>query len=989
MDNKKLHYLFAGASFLISFLVYLATMQPTIPFWDCGEFAAAAWGLQVGHPPGSPLWSLIGRVAMMLPTSADLVARYNLVSVVCSALTVMILYLTVVRLIKMWRGEPKNMAGVVAVFGGAFVAAMSFTFTDSFWFNALESEVYAFGSLFIALIPWIMLVWYDHADEEHSEKYILLVSYIIGLSMTVHQLALLTIFPVFMLVYYRRRKEFTYSSFAGMMAASIIAFFIAYKVVLSKLVEWMATTPIISIGLIVGCIAGIIYSQREKKALLNLSLWSAMLMFLGFTTYTLIMVRAAQEPPMNQWHADNFKSVTKFINREQYGDRGQFPRRQALEPGDEQKGMFKNYSSDMDFFIKYQTNHMYNRYLLWNFVGRVSQKQDTGVDWSKTWGIPFLIGLFGMYWHFRRDPKRALSMFVMFLMLGWLTAWYQNQQEPQPRERDYFYVGAFYVYAMWVGIGATGLIELLARKKKKNAEGETDTADEDTSDGNLNTGLAFGLFAGAMLLAPINQCIGLAGLASGKSFKESSKWAEYDRSNNYIPFEYAYNVLQSCEENAILFTAGDNDTFPLWCMQDVYGVRRDIRIVNLSLGNMSWYIKQLLSDVWGVGKKLTLPGFSLEQLNAPDDSQEGVHGYQGEPANVSVDISAQTMQTFSNNPQSQATQMRWVYTGQYNLGQGKYYFTVADQLVKSVIEGNINNRPIYFAGVVPENYYTGLRDYVVSEGLAKRVAPIMFGRRGSRLEETINEPVVASMFMNFVTEPSKTPKRGLLLNTFMDPSANWSNEDRTNEPSFFSYQNSYANLAAQYLANEEYDKAKKVLDVLKQRIPPERVRYNGMIATLLSQQLRKVGDTVSARSFARSALKDYEEEIVLLMEKNIYDEGSLGQYLFGSETYILLGEPETAAAILSKVLPNLPNKGESAQFELRLMQAQAMILEKKGDKKGAYAKYEELFAKYGNAMGATPGYQEDFQALVMKRYELMDALGIQQVDTMPTPPNAQ
>jgi tetratricopeptide (TPR) repeat protein len=589
-----------------------------------------------------------------------------------------------------------------------------------------------------------------------------------------------------------------------------------------------------------------------------------------------------------------------------------------------------------------------------------------------------------MYWHFRRDPKRALSMLVMFAMLGWLTAWYQNQQEPQPRERDYFYVGAFYVYAMWVGIGATGLIELLARKKKKKAEDDV-ASDEDMSDGNLNAGLAFGVLAGALLLAPINQCVGLAGLASGKSFKQSSKWAEYDRSNNYIPFEYAYNVLQSCDKDAILFTAGDNDTFPLWCIQDVYGIRRDIRIVNLSLGNMSWYIKQLLADVWGVGKKITLPGFSLDQLNAPDDSQEGVHGYQGEPSNASIDVSAATMRALTNNPQAAATQMRWIYTGQYNLGQGKYYFTVSDQLVKSVIEGNINSRPIYFAGVVPENYFTGLRDYVVSEGLTKRVTPLMFGRRGSRLEETINEPVVASMLMNFASEPSMTPKRGMLMNTFMNPNASWSNEDRTNDPSFFSYQNSYANLAAHYIANEEYDKAKKVLDVLKQRIPPQRVRYNGMIASLLSQQLRKIGDTASSRLFARAALKDYEDEVILLMEKNTFDEGNLGQYLFGAETYISLGEPETAAAILQKVMPNLPNKGEAAQFELRLMQAQAMMLEKKGDKKAAYAKYEELFNKYGNAMGATPAYQEDFQALVMKRYELMDALGIQQVDTMPTP----
>jgi tetratricopeptide (TPR) repeat protein len=978
MNIKRIHYIFAGASFLISLLVYLATMQPSIPFWDCGEFAASAWALQIGHPPGAALWTLLGRFAMMLPTYSDPVARYNLFSVLSSSLTIMILYLTVARLIRIWRGEPKSVADVITHYGGAFVAAMCYTFTDSFWFNALECEVYAFGSLFVAMIPWLILVWYDHAEEEHSEKYILLISYVIGLSMTVHQLALLTIFPVFMLIYYRRRKNVTITSWLGMVVASVIAFLIAYKIVLSKLVEWLATTPAVTVLLLAACVAGIYYSQKKRKALLNLSLWSAMLMFLGYSCYALLMVRAAQEPPMNQWHVSNFSQISKFINREQYGDRGQFPRRQGNgEPGDENGPIFTNYSSDWDFFLRYQTNHMYDRYLMWNFVGRVSQKQDTGTDWSKTWGIPFFLGLFGMYWHFRRDPKRALSMFAMFAMMGWATAWYQNQQEPQPRERDYFYVGAFYVYAMWVGIGATGLIEIMRRKKKKEGEedGEGDAFPIVTGEGNV--ALAGGLLLGALILVPLNQAVGLAGMATGKTFQESSKWAEYNRAHNNIPLEYAYNVLQSCDKDAILFTAGDNDTFPLWCAQDVYGVRRDVRIVNLSLGNMSWYIKQLTKDVWGIGKKVDLPGFTSAILDAPDDTQEGVHPFRNEAMDAAVDVTAETMRKFTGVPNAVAATINWKYTGQYQLDKGSYYFAVSDQIVRSIVEGNINKRPIYFANVVPNNYLVGLSRYLVSEGLTKRLTPLVQSARSSSIIDPINEQVLSEMIMNFVPAPVKEPKRALLLNTFIDPASHWSSDDRTNDPSFFSYQKAYLSLANFYVTNELNDKAKAVLDTFCRRFPLDRFRIHGTIAQLIGKLYRKIGDEKSAVTLMKAARKDFEARIAETKRTGGDISDDIGPYLLGVETMIESGDPQAAIDVLKELLPRLSER-ERPMFDLRYLQAQGMLLEQKGDKKGALAKYDELFTKYGSAMAQTPDFQDVLQWLIQKRYQLMDTLGVNQ-----------
>ncbi len=976
MNNKRVHYLFAGLSFFVALIVYLLTMQPSIPFWDCGEFAAAAWGLQVPHPPGSPLWTLIGRVGMMMPTFEDPVARYTLLSVLSSAVVILLVYLTVVRLVRLWRGEPKSMADILTHYGGAFVGALSFTFTDSFWFNALESEVYAFGSLFIAIIPWLMLVWYDHADEEHSEKYILLVSYIIGLSMGVHQLALLTIFPVFMLIYYRRRQQVTTSSWLGMAAASVVAFIIAYKVVLSKLVEWMASpgSQILSIAIIGGCIAGIWYSQKNKKPILNLSLWAAMLLFLGYSTYALIMVRAEQNPPMNQWQASTFENITKFINREQYGTRAMWPRQHGDESG-RSGPTFTNYSGNWDFLWSYQIQHMYNRYLAWNFVGRDSQRQDTGADWSKTWGIPLLIGMFGMYWHFKRDPKRALAFLAAFILLGWMTALYQNQQDPQPRERDYFYTGAFYVFALWVGIGATGMIELLRGRKKRDEGDDFANASEGSSSG---LGMVAGAFALLILAVPLNQALGLAGMATGKSFDESSKWAMYSRANNYIPFEYAYNTLQSCEKDAVLFTAGDNDTFPLWCIQDVYGIRRDVRIVNLSLGNMGWYIKQLKNDVWGEGKKVELPGFTDAMLADPDFEGKTYRLGKAEPA--SVNITAETMKGFTEGQVDMATVLNWTYRGQIQRDETQYIFTVSDQLIKSILEGNINKRPIYFASVVPEQYMIGLHNNIVSEGLAKRVTPLSQQNNPGRIDDPINVKACEQMLMHFVSTPSKTPQRGLYLRTFTDPDARWNNDDRTNDPNFISYQFAYLRLASFYHANEVRDLAKAALDTMQTRIPPSRVKYLGIAAQSIARLYKSLGDDKGFRTFIAIASKDYDVRIEEARKNRQLDNEAISAYLFSAEAKIATGDPEGAITLMNEIMPSLGER-ERLPFDIRMMQAQAAIAEKKGDKRKALDIINELLTKYGQAIASHPDFSHDFQMLVTKRMDFMAEFGVQ--DTLP------
>lgn len=961
MEFKRVHYLFAGLSFFAALFTYMYTMQPSTPFWDCGEFASAAFALQVPHPPGSPLWTIVGRFAMMLPTYTDLVARYNFFSVLSSAVTIMILYLTVVRLIKLWRGEPKTMADALTTFGGGLIAALCYTFTDSFWFNALESEVYAFGSLFVALIPWIMLVWYDHAEEEHSEKYLLLTAYVIGLSMGVHQLALLTIFPCFMLIYYRRRNTVTITSWLGMVAASVLAFFLSYKLVLSYVVEWLGKGGGVAgatVLLFLGAFYAIYWSHKNKKATLNLSLWASVLIFLGYSTYYMIIVRAAQEPPMNQHHADNFKTLTEFINREQYGYRPPFPRQVGDESGQEGP-TFKNYTGNWDFFWRYQTDHMYNRYLAWNFIGRTSQDQDSGTDWSKTWGLPFILGLFGLFWHFRRDPKRALTILAAFIFFGWLTAWYQNQQDPQPRERDYFYVGAFYFYAMWVGIGATGILEWLRARKLKDPNADPEKKEPlpiPMGDGNI--ALLGGAIAALVILVPLNQAAGLAGMVSGKSFAESSKWHEYSRAHNNIPFEYAYNALQSCEPNAILFTAGDNDTFPLWCAQDVYGIRRDVRIVNLSLANMSWYIQQLKKDVWeGAGKKVDLPGFSDQLLRGEDESETGVRGYVDQPKNVTVPVTAETMKKFSGDPNAGAGSMVWKYRGEFQRQDG-FVYTVADQIVRSIVEGNINVRPIYFASAVPGNYQIGINPYLVWEGMAQRITPIA---RASRSIPPVNEKAFYESCFNIVKTPVKEYHRGFLINTFRDPEARWSNADRTNDAPFYSYQHAYELLAAYYLSTGKPDQAIKALNILDEYVPPERVAYVGNTAAEISQLYRKAGDTKKADKFAHFALGKLEKEYQNTLTGTLSQREIMTQLTY-AETLIGVGEMDKALQVISKMRETVTDQSFRGNIELRYMQISAMAAEKKGDKKKAAELFDKLFATFGQSLTGSE-YEEEFNRL--------------------------
>jgi hypothetical protein len=968
VDSRKVHYGFAFASFGIAFFTYVSTMQPTIPFWDCGEFAAAAWALQVPHPPGAPLWSIIGRLGMLIPTFADPVARYNLLSVISSAFSIMLLYLTIVRLIKLWRGMPKTTADMLIHYGGAFVGALAYCFTDSFWFNALECEVYAFGSLFISLVPWLILVWYDHADEPHSEKYLMLIAYVIGLSLGVHQLALLTLFPVWMLVYYKRWKKTTISGWFIMVLTSLVAFAFIFLLVLTKLVDWAGHGKgAISAVVLIAMIGSLIYSQIKKVAWLNLAMWGAILILFGYGTYAFVMVRAAQEPPMDQQHPSTFASIYGYIARDQYGDWKMLPRRLEDQNYDHSHdATFNNYSSDWDFFWRYQTNFMFHRYLGWNFIGRDGDDQGAGVDFSKTWAIPLILGVFGMFWHFRRDPKRALTLLGTFIIMGYLVDWYQNQQDPQPRERDYFYVGACYVLAMWIGIGAVGIFEFLRHQfGKKDAPDQEILGDNNDKlpivKGEGPNGLLAGAFVVLLVLVPLNLCVGVAGLATGHSFAKSSKWSEYSRYHNYVPWDYAYNILQSCEKDAILFTYGDNDTFPLWCLQDVYGIRRDIRIVQLSLANLPYYMKLLKhSQPWGA-KTLNLPTFSDEVLNLPDqEAEEGLYRL-AKDEDVTIDVPQDAARWIMGDSSATAATMHWKATP---------HGIPAEELIIDIVKNHIKDRPIYFSSTVSDQSFVGLGPFLVHEGLASRVTPYEHQTDNSGFGGAVNEPRIVKTAFTIPLTPQHDADRGMILRSYNDPSAHRSAMD---DQYSMTYRVMYLQLANYFLSVGNLAGANRALDTLESRVPPSLVHLEYPYASIIQEAYERAGNEKKSKEYAKMTADRIRE---VMQDPNWRDNDRYAHSMRVDYTFadmlLKAGEYDSARAqflILKAAAP----QNQAIYYELKAAEVDARKLEAEGKKQEAYQKYNDVLSQFVQA-GGNPSH--DMPDVIARRDALAKVLGV-------------
>lgn len=666
MTNFKKFNLIGGwVVFAIAAFTYIATMEPTASLWDCGEFIATSYKLQVGHPPGAPLYMMIGKVFSLLAFGdlTKVAMMMNLVSALSSAFTILFLFWSISYIAKkiiLRNSETQELSigQIYAVIGSAAVGALAYTFSDSFWFSAVESEVYAMSSLFTAVVFWAILKWDEHADEPHADRWIILIAYLMGLSIGVHLLNLLVI-PAIALVYYYRKEKASIGGTLGVLAGSfIVLLFVMYGVIqglvsVASFFEKMFVNSFslpfntgllfFLVILIAGVVSLLYWTKKNAKPVIHTSLLAFLVIIIGYSSFAMIMVRSSANPPIDENDPENTFALKSYLNREQYGDRplvrGQYYDADAVDKIDlytyvrsgdkyikvkktnpkylydsERQTIFpRMYSSSADhiqayktwgnvkaqpnfannivFFMKYQVGFMYMRYFAWNFIGRQNDIQGHGSPLKGNWlsGIsavdkafiapnkdipdkwkeresrntyfflPFILGILGIIYHASREKDSFWVTMVLFIMTGLAIVVYLNQTPYQPRERDYAYVGSFYAFAIWIGLSVLALFEYIQFIKDKKIKA---------------IAVSF-----VLLLVPTLMAF--------------QNWDDHDRSGRYHTIAFASNYLNSCASNGILFTFGDNDTFPLWYAQEVEDERTDVRNVNLSLFSTDWYTNQM------------------------------------------------------------------------------------------------------------------------------------------------------------------------------------------------------------------------------------------------------------------------------------------------------------------------------------------------------------------------------------------------------------
>ncbi|MFC1557463.1 protein O-mannosyl-transferase family, partial [candidate division KSB1 bacterium] len=671
--NNRHNYFVAGSTFAVSFIVYLITLAPTVSLWDCGEFIASSVSLGVPHPPGAPFYLLVGRFFSMLPFSVDIAYRVNMLSALTSALSVMFLYLIIVQLIKVFYGPVDTFEKKLVVFSGGVIGALTFAFTETFWFNATEAEVYAVSMLLTAVPLYLVLKWMEIRKEEISIRLLIFSCYLFGLAVGVHLLNLLVIPALLLLIFFYDFTIFKYIVFWGFISLIIAAG--------AAFFSWPLNFFIIPAALV------IIY-MLNRELFSNGKFWAAaILMFvIGGSTYIAIYIRSNLGPFINENDPSTLTAFMKYWNREQYG----------------QQSLFLTLFDREAPFWKYQFSKMYLRYFGWNFIGKGTTLGPDRfiVEIISTKGLyflPFILGLIGAVIHFIKDWRRALAVFAMFIMTGIAVIVYLNQPDPQPRERDYVYVGSFFAFAIWIGVGFTGIIDYV-----KNSV---------TS-------------SGAVRHAALGAVIGI-GFVIGPLIEYKQNFDGSDRRGNYFAWDYSYNILQSCEENSILFTNGDNDTFPLWYLQVVEGVRTDITIINLSLLNTEWYIRQL---------KYGNPLYEPLPITLNDDQISTIQPRPWETQTVTIPVPAEVYNeyiqdvhpVFTMQEQQEATRISVSVdpTISARIGNTDYRgLRVQDYMVLHLIAVNQWERPVYFALTIPNSNKVNLMPHLRLEGMAYKLVP--------------------------------------------------------------------------------------------------------------------------------------------------------------------------------------------------------------------------------------------------------------------------
>ncbi len=950
MNYSKINNLTGWLCFLIAAVTYTLTLEPSVSFWDCGEFIASAFKMQVVHQPGAPLFLMIQRFFSLFAFGDNEKIAYfmNLGSGIASAATILFLFWTITALAKkvlIKHNEEISKANLISIMAAGAVGALAYTFSDSFWFSAVESEVYALSSLFTAIVFWAILKWEARANEPDADKWLLFIAYIMGLSIGIHLLNLLTI-PAIAFFYYFKKNE--KPTTAGIIKTALIGILILAVIqygIIQYLVSFGAYFDLFfvnSLGMgfgsgviffailvIAGLVWGIRYSIKHQKKVLNLALLSTVLIIFGYCSFAMIVIRAKAKPNLNNSDPDNAFSFLSYLNREQYGDRpllfgpnfnsqkvnltqGKTLYRKGDEKyevagkkteyeydrvtplprmySDDQRhieyykdmmgfdeGHFPSLFDNIGFLFSYQIGHMYMRYFMWNFVGRQNDDQGQGSLYEGQWlsgvkpidaimlgdqknlppsitdsnaynrffFLPLILGLLGAVWHFKRNEKDAGIIALLFFFTGLAIVLYLNQKPMEPRERDYAYAGSFYAFAIWIGLSVLAIREWLFKKLTP------------TTCAILAT--ATGLLAGPVIMA-------------------SEGWDDHDRSTKMVAHDIAVDYLQSCAPNAILFTYGDNDTYPLWYAQEVENIRPDIKLVNLSLFDTDWYINGL--------RRKTNESAPLPITMKPSQYVQGVRDvmyYQDYKIAGSVELSNILAILLSDNPDDKlplqdGSRENFIPTKNFKLTVNKAdvikngLINAADSSkIAPVLEWNFNKnyvtkgtlaffdilvhnnweRPIYFASTVPSDQYNGLDNYLYNEGLTLRLLPLKADTSANK-PELINTPVLYKNVMDkFVWGNVKEAN-------YLDPQS-------ADDISIFT--NVFNNTISGLIREGRNEDAKKVVNRYFEVMPEKFYGMRSMMGTyFMAENLYQLGDTKRANALIEKSAAYIQKELTYLAD---------------------------------------------------------------------------------------------------------------------------
>ena len=999
---KKWNTILGWATFSIALITYSLTVEPSLSFWDCGEYIATSAKLEVGHPPGAPLFQMLGAFFAMFATSASKIAlMVNMMSVFSSAFTILFMFWSLTLLFKnfIFKSENNNKNTQIMILGSAFIGSLAYTFSDSFWFNAVEAEVYAMASLFIALLFWLGLRWEQDLDNEKGNKWLLLISLVIGLSFGVHFMALLTIPAIGFLYFFKKYKNISIKSFviANIIIVAILLFI--FKLLLPYTLAFFGKTEIFMVNslglpfnsgtifaflLIVSFFYfGLNYTRKKELVFYNTLILCTLFILIGFSTWIMLPVRANAEVVINENKPSDAAEVLAYYNREQYGEQHLFygpqfsdtysgldednpykdgkpnyerdystgkyiitnnyknseqntddnhkaflPRmwssdhnenymtfteplefrvnpeyaeesqliqlvsdfRAAYQTGrvdmEDYDKFLKTYGeyliiekptfiSNMKFMFEYQFGYMYWRYLMWNFVGRQNDIQGKYDNLNGNWlsGIPFLdeirlgsqtnlttdmtnnrgrntyfflpfiLGVIGIIYHARKDIKSFYVLLALFLFTGLALKIYLNERPFEPRERDYALVGSFYVFAMWIGVGVFAIYEGIKKYIKPNIA--------------IPVTLAVTLLTTPVLMAKEN-------------------WDDHNRSGKHTALAMAKAYLDSCEPNAILFTIGDNDTFPLWYAQEIEGYRTDIRIVNTSLFMTDWYIDQMKRKAYdsepipssfdrnlyrGSNRdysfliektKDSILLSDLIKFTSLEDDRAKVELRSGQfvnyyPSNKII-IPINKEEIIKNKVVSPKFYDSIVPAIQFTIkGEALYKNRL---MMLDIVNENNWKRPIYFTGgSFGEDDYLWMKDYLQLDGMCYKLVPVKTstGKEGPNPLEMgyLDSDKMYNIVMKWDWGNSGNP------DMYHDP------ETRKNG---ITYRTNLARLMETLINEGKNDKAEKVIELAMTKMPIEYFEYYTLVEPF-AQGYYEIGKKDKARAILKQLIVKYQEEL--------------------------------------------------------------------------------------------------------------------------------